>query len=494
MSDGESRGERLALIAAALVCATSFLWFAWRALPLLTFPYEVRYGESVVHDQARRVFEEPGLYPPVGEAPWVVDNYPPVYPFLMALVPTPSSAPLFGGRLISILAAIGAAWLIAFVVRREAGDSSGLLAAAVFLALPPVQVFGPIARVDLLGVALGLAGFLGFLSRSRGARVAGAVAFLLSVYTRHSLLVLPIAGSMLLVAREGRRALVWPLSLLAAGIACFVAGNLWWEGRLWEHLIRYNVLEYHGEWIWQKWLGRMSIWDLALLVAALLAFAGRGERIGLGNGGRGLIFLLGSASALLIGRVGSDRNYLSEFYVGLVLVAGSALGSGSQWRRAACAALLGVSLAGNLSLPEQQPPGHPDRLAQIRTVGDGLLAQLRPVTGRVLCEVPWVGLMLGQPLEYEAFMLGQLARADLWDPEPLVAAIREQEYGAIVRYGWTPSDGVRPLGWLSSADRSFPQQLVEAVEEWYEPSLVPPVIHVLTPYRWDVYNVWFPRP
>ena len=57
-----------------------------RAIEFASFPHELRYGEAVVMDQARRVSEDPGLYPEIGKEPWLFDQYAPGYPIVVNLV------------------------------------------------------------------------------------------------------------------------------------------------------------------------------------------------------------------------------------------------------------------------------------------------------------------------------------------------------------------------------------------------------------------------
>ena len=45
----------------------AFSLFAYRVLPLITFPHELQYGEAVLVGQSERVWAEPGLYPPFDE-------------------------------------------------------------------------------------------------------------------------------------------------------------------------------------------------------------------------------------------------------------------------------------------------------------------------------------------------------------------------------------------------------------------------------------------
>ena len=265
-----STSPRVWLFLSALFLLVSFGLFLHHTLPMLTFGLELKYGEGVLLDQVRRVWEEPGLYPPFSEPPYIIDNYPPLYPWLVSLIPSPEGAPFFAGRLVSVASILCAAWLVGLIVRRTAGDAAALAASALFLATPEIIDFGMRMRVDSLGLALGLFGFFFTLARSPRLRWLGCLAFFLSIYTRHSGLALPVAAYLLLYLREGKSALPWVGGLVAAGILAFLGGNLWFSGGLYEHLIEFNVLPYDWEGGLKRWFGGFVL-RLPLLAAVWLA-------------------------------------------------------------------------------------------------------------------------------------------------------------------------------------------------------------------------------
>ena len=58
--------DKFGFYLAIFLIALSFGQYLPKAIDLITFPHELRYGEAVVADQVRRVSEEPGLYPANG--------------------------------------------------------------------------------------------------------------------------------------------------------------------------------------------------------------------------------------------------------------------------------------------------------------------------------------------------------------------------------------------------------------------------------------------
>ena len=173
-----SSPEQLFLVGiSALLVVASFACFAVHSLPALTFGHSLNYGEGVLLDQVRRIQLGEGLYPTFTEAPYLIDNYPPIYPFLASLIPSPEGSPFFGGRLLSVVATLISATMVALLVRRFSGDAAGLFCAAIFLCIPEVNRFAVFMRVDSLGLAFGLVGLYAILGPNRWWRLAGCAGF-----------------------------------------------------------------------------------------------------------------------------------------------------------------------------------------------------------------------------------------------------------------------------------------------------------------------------
>lgn len=578
------------LFATAVACLIgAFAVFTYKAVPKLTFPFAINYGEGVLLDQMRRVTEAPGLYPSFEEPPYLIDNYPPVYPILARLMPAPDHARFFGGRLLSLLSTLIAAWMIALLVRRWAGETAALLAAATFLSLPEVYRFAYLVRVDALALAFGLTGLYFVLRSHFWLKVAGCVAFFLCIYTRHSMLALPTLGFLLLLGRDGLRSLVWPAGLLTGGVGGYVVLHLLTDGRIYDHLIHFNVLQYSWEQAKYRWFLTLYPWRYPLILAVLLAlapFPPRGRlRLKLSSvaGGMawiysagavaaigmvatlfyrssmrfffptqgelplfgvhrddlefmsnvmlslhiviaalavltvlraflrsekeeddpslGLFVLLGFTSAVLIGRVGSDTNYLFEVLALLCLAAGWAVSRGPGVMRIAVTTLLVITVVVNSALVlRPNPDSSPERLRSITVRSERLLTALESVDGPILSEDPQLQPLLKQPLELQVFMYRRLIDAAVWDPARFKERIANKEWGAIV-LRWTLASpdvstkrfapGQAP-SWIPVRDGNvIPLDILyDFIQVYYELDPRTQVLEPITPaygWRWDLY-------
>ncbi|MEM7167116.1 MAG: glycosyltransferase family 39 protein [Planctomycetota bacterium] len=576
------------LALATLLLVASFLVFTLATVPQLTFPYELNYGEGVLLDQARRVTEPAGLYPPFEQAPYVIDNYPPVYPLLVGLLPGLETAPFFTARLISLLATLVAAFMVALIVRRWSGDVAALTGAAVFLSLPQINDFAEFARIDSLALCLGLVGMYCTLRDDHPRwRWIGCAAFFFSIYTRHSSIALPLATFFILWRTEGRKSLVWPFGLLAAGAAAYVGLHLWTGGRIYEHLIHFNVLDY--SWMhdplaqpptppgtMEKWFGgfypmgyllvtasflafvplnmvgkvqwnlharatallflgavgflvvvyaksiahgrwgvppthfleggkyvagwnlyyNLASFHVAMAVAALLAawrwWHGKGEAYG-------ALVLFGMASALMIGRAGSDTNYLFELSAVLTIAAAASLGRGPAWLRSTAAVLLVVTVASNVYLLEWSQGGEgardsrPSRIREIGGAHSKILQALSQFDGPILADNPSFAAILGKEMHYQPFMYRQLREAQVWDPEGLHSAIRDQYFDAVVISAISalvdPTDPAGQVIWVAAPSSYMEDTRERWLKRYYKPSGVAAyeIITQATSFHWQVW-------
>lgn len=322
---GQERARQALLLLSLAVFLTTFGLFAYRASLVASFPYPIKYGEGILLDQSRRAFSEPGLYPPFEEAPYVIGNYPPVYPMVVGLLPELEKSPFFMGRLVSLLSILGTSFLLVSIVRALAGTTPGLWAGAVFLSTPEILEFGSLMRVDSLGLLLGVGGGYCFLRSAahegpprRNWRLLGSAAFFLSIYTRHSLLAIPLGTFVILLLREGRRSLLWPLGLLGAGIVAFLVGSAVSGGELYTHLIYLNQLPFEADAIVRRWITAMYPWRYALVFAAAFALFPVGRASGRRRTSRvvcalllGLMVL--NFSTLIVGEQQSPTGQLQLF-------------------------------------------------------------------------------------------------------------------------------------------------------------------------------------
>lgn len=223
-------GDALAL--APVLAALSLVYVAmvgWVWSARLAFPFELEWLEGVALEHVQRLRAGLPLYTPPS-LEWVPLNYTPLYFWLSAL-----SAGVFGEtflamRLVSVLAALGAAAAVWALVRAETERAApawlavGLFAATFRLGGAWLDV----ARADSLHLALLLGGAL--VARIDGSRwrmplVAGSL-FALAFMTKQSAVVAVAPLVAWLAFRDPRRGLVLVAVFAGLSVAGFLALDL----------------------------------------------------------------------------------------------------------------------------------------------------------------------------------------------------------------------------------------------------------------------------
>ncbi len=437
----------LILSCAALLC------LGYQALAL-THRYPLDYGEAPLLDQAMRLAAGGALYrAELSSPPYTISNYPPLYVMLLAPFVKLFGPSFFFGRLLSALGAWISAALLGWMVHlhtrdRLAAATTGLL----FLALPYVVHWSSLLRVDLLALALSLGALALLVHRPDGRWSFRAAVVLLvgAIATRQTYaLAAPLAACAWLFVRDRRRALQLAALVGGTSLAGFALLNGLTHGGFYFNIVTANVNEFDPRRLaWN--LGRLLETAPVLLCASGVALFLLPRRNPLWP--LAAPYAVGAAcSALTIGKIGSNVNYLLEFCAAMSLATGLVVAwSRKAWGLAGMRVVLFVVLIGQT--------GH-----LLRTTHDefavGLMgrrasaAELRQLETLVLSTTlpvladEYMGLLTLQrrPIGFQPFEMTQLARMGRWDQSRFLERLRGQEFAYIILYRrpwvserWTP--------------------------------------------------------
>ncbi len=473
--------HRLELI--LLVCLVANLaLFVWTGVATARFPYDWGYGEGPLIDQAARVVAGEALYKAtLTEPPYVIANYPPLYPLLIAGIGTVTRLPLLQvGRAVSLAAALVSGLVIGLFAYGLSGRRfSGFVAAAFFLGNPLVMHWSRLARVDLLALALSLMALWVLYRRwqSWPWLTVAVVCLLASIYTRQSYaLAAPMAGAIWLWRNDRRGALVFTAALAFSCLFLFGVLNFVTRGGFYLNIVVANVNPYRLD----RTLAMMAI--LLNFCPVVLAVAGVeivqtvrrhwSKRSGHDGGTTeqpflfyGLVpYTVGAfLSALTVGKIGSHVNYLLELLAVLAIWAAGALVWWPKGRDNRRRALLLLTLCqvvwmvgGGFWVQSATATRWRD-LAQY----DALYRQVEAATvrGPVLAD-DYLGMVVlaGQRIYLQPFEYQQLHTAGMWDPSELVNEIRDRKFPLIL---------ITEPGSEICAERWVPS-ITAAIEDNYE--------------------------
>lgn len=459
------------VVALILCLAYQFLAVSYR--------YSLDYGEAPLVDQAMRLASGQNIYrADVSTPPYTISNYPPLYVALVA-----ASVKLFGpsqsffvGRMVSVLSMWASSILLMLIVYAPTRDRFAALSAGlIFPAFPFVLYWSPLLRIDMLALALSLAGLCLLADGLKEGqpvsprRLTGiALLLVAAIYTRQSYgLAAPFAAFVWLLARDWRQALRLAVLVSGFGLALFLIFNGLTHGGFFFNIVTANVNEFRLDLLEYNW-GRVR-------EAALIPLCIGGASLFLTRRWNPLWmlaapYLIGaSVSAATIGKIGSNVNYLLELCAALSLSAGAVV----AWSRAhlsfytlRAALLIILALAvGKMMhvMLKDYTWDLRERRAAISELSQ-LEALIAETPGAILVD-EYMGMLTlqGRPLVIQPFEVTQLAWAGKWDQSPLLDSINRKEFAAIILYDrpWVNERWTQEM--LSAIGQSY--RLVDVVAE-----------------------------
>lgn len=442
-----------------------------RVAEALEFPYQLDAEEGFLLGQSLRLTSGEGMYLPILKPPYVVDNYPPLYPAIWSLAGRSGEPSLAPGRCIVAIASIALALGIATIIVASTGSIAlGWLCPFLFLTSWAFLRWGGYARVDLPAIALsvwGLAIFGLWGRRSRWAFGISVALFALSLFMKQTSLIAPLACFIYLLTREWRRALWFAIALgLAVGIPTALL-CLWTRGEYYLHTITYNKNVMHwGE--LRGWAGLIWILNAPLLISLGILFLRnvfelfhKSKNFSVDEKTKKDISLfliyvaLGVLSLLSLAKAGAAENYLLEPACAAVIFLGVTLGklirnknrdesepdsqASRKWEIAVAFVVTAFLLLHAFRFYDRHfeqdffagaPRPSPADLIQ----GDRVVREIMQRPGPVLCEEPIYTLTAGRTILFQHFIMTQLAEEGKWDPSPIAQMAARGEFSLVATH------------------------------------------------------------
>jgi hypothetical protein len=426
----------------------SVLSLAEHCYHYLAFPYPLDDGEGFCLNQAILLASGRQLYQAIGPAPYIVTNYPPVYPAILSIFTDPDNASFFAGRFISVIStimlAVAAAGCVNGVTKNR---TAGWIAGLMVLASPVIYFWGALLRVDILASALGIIALWIAIS-ARGAGIFWSLPFLIAaIFTRQSSVeaAFAIAASLLLTRKQGQgtngtsttTGVVIVVGWIIGVVAILMLLQFLTGGEFWRHTVIYTRTQFYPERILTaaKWI--LPAHSIILLLAIFTlpgVFKDRKKRI------LGFYFIGSLATALLSGKVGSDLNYFINLIIASSCLAGifafdmmNAIGNLKVKPGWILAVLLlvpaGIFQSGLLegNRGYSFTPQLEDNLT-----GQRIVETLSSVNGPILSEDEGFCILAGHEVLFNPFIMSEMAREGFWDETPFVNAIVNKEFDIIM--------------------------------------------------------------
>ena len=446
--------EILFLLAVVLGCVVTLLHVAL-VVPL---PYEFEIGEGPLLGVAVRVAQGLGAYPPATQLPYVISPYGPLPYYLAGLCVKLFGVSFTAPRVLVVASGIWCAAIIALLVRHWGGTRLVSLGfGLLYLSRPVVQVWLPLFRVDLMGLALSLTGLYIFAKSRRW--YLSVPFFLAALFCKFLLVSGPLACFLYAVFRKEIRKAMW---FAAGNITLGALAFLWAERRtsgwfafhtFWANAGHPFSLSQAVKLVQGELTGD---YFLVVLALALACFLRSRPEVSLPLTYLGLSFL----TCFAVGKMGADHNYFLEWQAALCLCAGLAY----HFLRAQCdsrslvCALLPAALSAMVVVSLNTPNLHPTNDSGCRQAYE----YVKRFPGkRILSENPGAVVMAGKfsPV-FEPFLWTREVVDKGWPDTEIVNLIRSRQIDLIV----LGTDAMR----VSLQDR-WPNSVMRAIEQNYRP-------------------------
>ena len=426
----------LALLGLAAMVCIAF------QLAALAQRYSLDYGEAPLLDQAMRMLQGANIYrADISTPPYTISNYPPIY--VAALTPFlalfgPSYAP---GRMISMLSTWLAAFFIGLILWRFTRNRTAAAAGGLMLiAIPYVVRWSAFLRIDMLALAFAMAALWVLTAEKLPAKrlTLGALLLVAAIGTRQSYaLAAPLAAFVWLLFNTGwRKALVLAALVGAITGLLFLALNIATGSGFFFNIVTANV----NEWTYARVQWNFeNLWFFAPILICIAGFSlflfWKRRRIWTLTAP----FLLGAlASALTIGKIGSNVNYFMELCAAGCLAAGTVIAwaMSSAKLRILALPILGLLALQTLWMIQFTVSEETVLLRERQSAGKDLLWLENIVLqsdGNVLADEHMGMLTLARkPLVMQPFEVTQLALAGVWNQQTLVDDIRAKKFSLIL--------------------------------------------------------------
>jgi len=523
------------LIPAVVVLGVLSLLPLARAVAALGFSFQLDREEGFLLNQAMRLAGGKTIYPSLDQYPYLVGNYPPVYPFVYAIFVKLFGPSLPLGRLVNLAGALGLfAVLAGSIAARTRRVVPAVLAPVLFAATWGFNQWIAYARVDIVALFFTVWGVARFVAApERGGKRGTALLFALALFTRQTMVAGPLAAlCTLAIARNWKalRSLAFRVAIyciVAYGLLFLVTG-----GRAWSHLVTYNANPFHWHQV-QVWARHLWWFQKFPIATAALAFicltylekwegwrresdsALAEEESGAAESAEPaspstppaatssflsvpetLYLLFGFGAFLMVGKEGAASNYLLEFHAALALFLGIHVGrvvnlSAGGLRHHALGLLkvlmfLGISFhaawlsylfLGKRVIFSDPPPGAAERLA-----GTEVLETVERFPGPMISEYPIFAILTDREVLYQPFIMRELAIQGLWDEDPFVDDLRAGRFALLVTTQDIENEDQAFAGWTQAMREAIRSayRLVETVDHgrgwqywFYRPRTLP---------------------
>jgi hypothetical protein len=403
---------------------------------LICYPYQVGYGEGFILNQANLLSQGRSIYQDINNYPYIVSNYPPVYPLLCALFIRILGMSFAIGRTISFIATILIGFLIYIIIKEHSqqektlSKKSALIGALFFFASPYIYKYYPLIRVDALALLFSLIG-LYFVFKFKNSRYVyfAILFFILAFYAKQIFIAAPIASTVYLIFKDTKKGIIFlVIYSLLAFVIFFIINNAT-GGQFYLHNIAYNANVFSIFAAIRQYIEMMRVHPIIFLAAiSLIVYSIFNKESSLFS----IYFIVSAITSLSIGKVGSNLNYFCELIGATCIMLGLfflrfKINEKNNNIFVLAGFLLQLVLFTHAPFLTYGTPTQND-LDDSKRVSEIIVN----MPGPILSENSGLLLVNNKEILFQPFIFTQLAKQNLWNQKPFIKDIEEKKFSLVI--------------------------------------------------------------
>lgn len=440
-------------IVAVFILLTLAIFPLGRAWSCLQYPFGLDYAEGYLAVEAWQITQGMSMYPDLKDYPYLVGNYPPLYPLANAVFFVIFNPSLFWGRLICVISALGIIILMFRIVYKKYGlFLPALLSPLLLVNTYEFYEWIGYARVDLPAIFFSLAGLSVILDENsdtnKNRMTFAIILFLLSIYTKQIQIFAPVTACLYLVFKDRKTGLKFAGTLWGLALLIFMILTLITRGEYFKHTVTYNAnrFDWWQVYIWFRHALRFYFFYMTTLFFLAVSITYEYIKNKKERGAPDLFYiyaLMGALSFLTIGKVGAAGNYILEAHAALGIFFGLSLSkimgkirTGMEPRLNIILLIIAALLINmhSLWLFRMQrilfSRPNPGKAAYAKCNMLIKIVSERP--DPILCEQPIFLLLVKKNVMFQPFIMSELAREGKWDQTRFVNDLNNKRFSLII--------------------------------------------------------------
>jgi len=413
------------------------LFYIFECFILIKYPYQISYGEGFILNQAALVSKGESIYQDITHYPFIVSNYPPVYPYLCALFVKLFAVSFSIGRLISTLATILSGVLIYIILKERSQlqkkwyTRPAIVSSLFLFASPYIFNYFPLFRADALALIFSLTGlYFVFKFETRKLSYLSIPFFILALYTKQNFVAAPIASIIYLFVKDTKKGLTYFIILSLIYISIFLLLNNITRGQFYLHTFVCNAnifsiisaiklyiktLQVHA-----ILFGLSFVYVLHIILKRKLSLFA-------------LYFVITACVAFSVGKIGSNLNYFGEMIASSCILLGMFLDTPELNVKQNNNILVITGLLFQLVLFAHIPylTLHTPTKIDLKNARETSKI-IQDTQGPIISEDSGLLVLNRTPVVFQSFIFTQLANQGLWDQTKFVQDIHRGKFSLII--------------------------------------------------------------